>query len=69
MRLALNFDGAADEAEIRLYTSAMTCVLHERLQGPFPLGWSQASVDISRLPGGLYFLQSGRAMNRVLVLR
>jgi hypothetical protein len=69
LRLALNLDAPADEAEINLYSAAMTCVLQQRAQGPFPGGWSQTSVDIGPLAGSLYFLKAGKATTRVLILR
>ena len=69
LRLALNLDAPADETELNLYSAAMTCVLHQRVEGPFPGGWSQASLDVSHLAGGLYFLKADRAATRVLILR
>ena len=69
LHLALFLEGPADGADLSLYTEAMTCVLKERLKGPFPAGWAKADVDVSRLPDGLYFLRCGQAKNRLLLLR
>jgi hypothetical protein len=67
--VALLLDAPAEGADLWLYSEAMTCVAKQHVDGPFGPGWSHASLDVSRLAGGLYFLRSGAVRTRVYLLR